>query len=88
MNLRQDGRGLILMVEHLQNDDGLGWCLTVDLWKTTTCLVTSLPGGREHLTLFCHIAEVSDGSCGLSLVKSFLILCKYTIVNTYGVWCL
>ena len=63
MNPRQDGRGLILMVEHLQNDDGLGWCLTVDLWKTTTCLVTSLPGGREHLTLFCHIAEVSDGSC-------------------------
>ena len=34
MNLRQDGRGLILMVEHLGNDDGLGWCPTVDLWKT------------------------------------------------------
>lgn len=45
-------------------------------------------GGRECLTLFRHIAEVSDGSCGLPLVKSFLILCKYTIVTTYGVWCL
>lgn len=42
MNPRQDGRGLILMVEHLGNDDGLGWRLTVDLWKTTACLVTSL----------------------------------------------
>ena len=88
MNPRQDGRGLILMVEHLGNDDGLGWRLSVGLWKTTACLVTSLPGGREYLTLFRHTAEVSDGSCGLPLVKSFLILCKYTIVTTYGVWCL
>lgn len=38
--------------------------------------------------LFCHTAEVSDGRCGLLLVKSFLILCKHKIVNTYGVWCL
>lgn len=25
---------LILIVEHLGNNDGLGWCPTVDLWKT------------------------------------------------------
>lgn len=65
MNLRQDGRRLILMVEHLGNNDGLGWCPTVDLWKTRGTMVTSLPGGREYLTLFCHTAEVSDGRCGL-----------------------
>ena len=63
----------------------------VPLWtsgKPEGTMVTSLLGGREYLTLFCHTAEVSDGRCGLLLVKSFLILCKHKIVNTYGVCCL
>ena len=63
----------------------------VSLWtsgRPEGTMVTSLPGGKEYLTLFCHSAEVSDGSCGLLLVKSFLILCKHMIVNIYGVWCL
>lgn len=63
----------------------------VSLWtsgKPEGTMVTSLLGGKEYLTLFCHSAEVSDGSCGLPLVKSFLILCKHMIDNIYGVWCL
>lgn len=50
--------------------------------------VTSLPGEREYLTIFCYSAEVSDGGRTLLLVKSTQILCKHMITHTHGVWCL
>lgn len=85
MNPKQDGRGLILMVEHLGNDDGLGWCFTVDLWKTRGHHGNKFAWRKGVSDSICHSAEVSDGSCGLPLVKSFLILCKY---DCQHIWCL